>query len=94
MKYIPPPFKSVIIDFSALTYIDASGVSALKIIIKELNSIMLNVCLAGCSSPVYEMLKKCDFFNNQANDFKVFPTVLDAVLYVEELLHTVNVGNV
>lgn len=94
IKYVPPPFKSIIIDFSALSYIDASGALSLKILIKELNNLSVHVCLSGCSCPVYEMLKKCEVLSNQRDDFKVFPTVYDAVTYVEELIKPITVISV
>lgn len=46
---IPNQLKYLIIDLSALSYIDPSGVSALKQIITDFNKLNINVCVAGAS---------------------------------------------
>lgn len=41
--------KCLIIDFSALSYIDPSGVSALKLLIADFNKLCISVFIAGAS---------------------------------------------
>lgn len=41
--------KCLIIDFSALSYIDPSGVSALKLLIADFNKLYITVYIAGAS---------------------------------------------
>lgn len=41
--------KCLVIDFSALSYIDPSGVSALKLLIADFNKLCINVYIAGAS---------------------------------------------
>ncbi|XP_037917492.1 solute carrier family 26 member 6-like isoform X1 [Hermetia illucens] len=87
-------FKCLILDFSALSYIDPSGVSSLKSIINEFHKLSAVVYVAGCSCPVYEVMKKCDLRNSSDGRFKQFPTVHDAVHYAMEVITPISVVNV
>ncbi|XP_021939110.1 solute carrier family 26 member 10 isoform X2 [Zootermopsis nevadensis] len=73
----------IILDFSALSYIDPSGVAALKLLNKVFNKLDITIYLAGISDPVYEKLQKCDLFLDTSNSFKTFPTVHDAVTFAQ-----------
>jgi solute carrier family 26, other len=48
-KYIGPAIKCLIIDFSALSYIDPSGVTSLKLLIKDFNTLGISVFVGGSS---------------------------------------------
>lgn len=48
-QYESMSIKCLIIDFSALSYIDPSGVSALKLLIEDFNKLCINVYIAGAS---------------------------------------------
>lgn len=48
-RYESIHFKCLIIDFSALSYIDPSGVSLLKLLIRDFNKLSINVYIAGAS---------------------------------------------
>lgn len=48
-RYESINLKCLIIDFSALSYIDSSGVSSLKLLINDFNKISINVYIAGAS---------------------------------------------
>ncbi|XP_018335146.1 solute carrier family 26 member 6-like [Agrilus planipennis] len=79
----------LVLDFSALSYIDAAGISTIKQIIQQFSKIDIPVLLAACSGPVYEKMKKCELIEHK-NSIKMFPTVHDAVQYATKIL---NVGN-
>lgn len=64
-KYEPVDVKCLIIDFSALSYIDPSGCTALKMLIRELNNISIVVYIAACSCWF-------DLFGIRANSLQYF----------------------
>nr|CAD7577435.1 unnamed protein product [Timema californicum] len=74
--------RCLILDFSALSYIDPSGVNMLRILGEEFSKIDIPVYVSGSSCPVYENLKRCGLFGEAESQFKIFPTVHDAVMFV------------
>jgi solute carrier family 26, other len=48
-KYLGPGFKCLILDFSALSYIDPSGVYALKVLVKEFTRVLVPIYISGSS---------------------------------------------
>lgn len=54
--------KCLIIDFSALSYIDSSAVSSLKLLIKDFNRLSVDVYIAGASCKKH--LFRSSFFSN------------------------------
>ncbi|CAG5081485.1 Similar to Slc26a5: Prestin (Rattus norvegicus) [Cotesia congregata] len=83
-EVIPEDTKSLqvlIIDFSALIHIDPAGVTTVRGIIEDYIKIGVYVYLAGCSGPVFEMIRKCNSVEKVTNVFMIFPTVNDAVNY-------------
>nr|CAD7432363.1 unnamed protein product [Timema monikensis] len=78
-KYLK--MRCLILDFSALSYIDPSGVNMLRILGEEFNKIDIPVYVSGSSCPVYENLKRCGLFGEGESQFKIFPTVHDAVVF-------------
>lgn len=89
--YTTLDIKCVIIDFSALSYVDPSGCTALKLLISEFNKISINIYIAGCSCPTYEMMKKCGVKELDNGSFKYYPTVHDAVHHAVEELSPISV---
>nr|XP_022906818.1 solute carrier family 26 member 6-like [Onthophagus taurus] len=73
--------QCVILDFSALSYIDPSGASMLNLVCKCFNKVNVPVFIAGCSAPVYETLLKCGLIETKRNMFRIFPTTHDAVQF-------------
>ncbi|KAF2888462.1 hypothetical protein ILUMI_17711 [Ignelater luminosus] len=71
--------KCLIVDFSAVSYIDPSGVSMIKLLGEDFHRIDVPVYVAGCCGPVYEMMKKCNVVNDKKNLIRIFPTIHDAV---------------
>lgn len=68
-------FHYLIIDFSALTYIDTSSISALTVIIKNFADLNIKIAIAGCSSKIYDALIKNEFSFMDL----LYPTIHDAV---------------
>lgn len=64
-KFEPQPnVRCLIIDFSALSYIDPSGCVALKTLIKELNNVSIIVYIASCSCNVAAFILPLFTVNN------------------------------
>lgn len=66
--------KCLIIDFSALSYIDPSGCSALKLLVKELNKVGIIVYIAAASCKLGAHCWFCCCVSSCANDsvFRLF----------------------
>lgn len=80
--------RCIILDFSALTYVDPSGVQFLRQLKSDYNQLNIELYIAGCSGPVYETFKKCDKWEGKQSKFMIYPTVHDAVLYAQaHILH-------
>lgn len=73
--------RCLILDFSALSYVDPSGVSMLKILAEEFKRIDIPIYIGGCSEPVYETMTKCDLLDAHKNLYRIFPNVHDAVQF-------------
>ncbi|XP_074100909.1 LOW QUALITY PROTEIN: prestin [Cotesia typhae] len=83
-EVIPDDTKTLqvlIIDFSALIHMDPAGVATVRGIIQDYIKIGVYVYLAGCSGPVFEMIRKCNSVEKVTTVFMIFPTVNDAVNY-------------
>ncbi|XP_076685631.1 prestin isoform X2 [Andrena cerasifolii] len=71
--------RNLILDFTGLSHIDLAGATTLGNLINEYCDIDIPVYVAGCSGPVYEMMRKCNLFEYKGGLFAVFPTIADAV---------------
>ncbi|XP_033324659.1 prestin isoform X2 [Megalopta genalis] len=76
--------RCVIMDMSALSYIDSSGVFTLHSVIQEFDQIDVQFYLVNCTSPIFETIKKCDLYLHGKLTFKIFATIQDAKLYFEK----------
>lgn len=78
-------FQFLVLDFTALSNIDPSAVSALKGLIREFEELSVKVLVAGPSCPVYETMVRCKLVGSEDQEYcKLFPTVHDAVLWTRE----------
>ena len=68
---------------SALTYIDPTGVKALREIVEEFAQIEIPVYLAACSVSVFDNIQKCDLYEKRKSSFRIFATIHDAVFYTQ-----------
>ncbi|KAM5172020.1 uncharacterized protein ACMZJ9_004864 [Mantella aurantiaca] len=75
---------SLILDFGAVSFIDMSGMKALKGILKEFIKIEVDIYIAAVDSSVMEKLKRSSFFDDDIKTSMFFISVHDAVLYVLE----------
>ncbi|KAK2579316.1 hypothetical protein KPH14_008268 [Odynerus spinipes] len=78
--------RCIIMNMSAVSYIDPTGVNALHAITSEFAEIEIQVYLAACSSPIFEMIKKCEIYVHKEVIFKIFATIEDAVSYSKSAL--------
>lgn len=78
--------KCIVIDLSALSYADPSGIRTLKFLVTEFQKIEIPIYLAGCSGPVFEQIVKCDLYENEKPSFRIFATVHDAVTFTQDKL--------
>lgn len=76
----------LVIDFSALCYIDSSGAEVLKFLVKDFQKLSISVFIAGSSPPSFEMMQKCGVTSIQFNTLKFFPTVHDAVNFALDIM--------
>lgn len=68
-------FNHLVLDFSALTYIDPSSVTMLTNLINDFTKLSVKVTLTGCSCKIYETLIISEFSHMHI----LYPTIHDAV---------------
>ena len=73
----------LIIDCSMFSYIDTSGVKALKSTVQEYESIGIKTLIAGCASHVNKILEK-EVFYAAVPENHVYISIYDAVQHVIE----------
>ncbi|KAJ8712908.1 hypothetical protein PYW08_008212 [Mythimna loreyi] len=86
--------QCVIIDMTALSYVDAPGIKCLVAIKKDLAASHITVLLAGANGPVLEMIERYNSLETDQLQMETFPTVHDAVVcykYLESKKHVVTV---
>nr|XP_033328412.1 solute carrier family 26 member 10-like isoform X1 [Megalopta genalis] len=71
--------RTLILDFTAVSRMDPAAATTLGNLIDEYSDADVFVYVAGCSGPVYEMMRKCNLTECRGGLFAVFPTVADAV---------------
>ncbi|KAH9638908.1 hypothetical protein HF086_004438 [Spodoptera exigua] len=75
----------VIIDVTALSYVDGPGIKSLVAAQKELVANNIAVLLAGANGPVLEMIDRYNSIETDILQMETFPTVHDAVLFYRHL---------
>ena len=74
----------IVIDCSMISYIDTSGVSTLRTIVKDFNSIGITTYLAGVATHVHRMLEiDCTFYEQVAPQH-VYITLHDAIHHAQQ----------
>ncbi|XP_017296573.1 solute carrier family 26 member 3 [Kryptolebias marmoratus] len=71
---------SLILDFSAVSFLDISAMKGLKTALKEFIQIEVDVYIVSCDALVLEQLHACVFFDDQIQTSMFFPTLHDAML--------------
>lgn len=76
-------FHTIILDCSAIPFIDSTGMTTFKMLVREYKEIQVSVLLANCNTAVIDTLKKglCFGSNNEDMSSMLFHTVHSAVLY-------------
>ena len=73
------PVKWIILDCSAITFLDTSGAKLLAHLYSEYSNFKITLALAECRHDIVEKLKKVDLCK-QIVDQSLYPTIQDAVL--------------
>ncbi|XP_034458326.1 sulfate anion transporter 1-like isoform X2 [Hippoglossus hippoglossus] len=76
-------FHTIVLDCSAIPFIDSAGLAAFKGLVKEYKEIGVSLLLASCNTSVIDTLRKGRFFGKDDKDMSssLFHTVHTAVLY-------------
>ncbi|KAG7236845.1 hypothetical protein INR49_000223 [Caranx melampygus] len=73
---------SLILDFSAVSFLDVSAMKGLKMVLKEFIRIEVDVYIVSCDVYLLEKLHMCAFFDNEILTSMFFPSLHDAMLHV------------
>ncbi|KAK9518476.1 hypothetical protein VZT92_023782 [Zoarces viviparus] len=79
----PRSLRSVVIDCSAVLFLDTAGVNALKEVRKDYAELGIKVVLAQCNTSVLDSLERGGYDGGE--DSILFFTIADAVAYVQSL---------
>ena len=76
-------FHTIVLDCSAVPFIDSAGLAAFKGLVKEYKEIGVSLLLASCNTSVIDTLRKGQFFGQDDKDMSssLFHTVHTAVLF-------------
>ncbi|KAK5896172.1 hypothetical protein CgunFtcFv8_009802 [Champsocephalus gunnari] len=75
---------SLILDFSAVSFLDISAMKGLKTALKEFVRVDVHVYIVSCDAYILEKLHSCLFFDEEILTSMFFPTLHDAVLHALE----------
>ncbi|XP_012311337.1 chloride anion exchanger [Aotus nancymaae] len=73
---------SLILDFSAVSFLDVSSMRGLKSILQAFIRIKVDVYIVGTDDDFIEKLTRCEFFDDEVNNSIFFLTIHDAVLHI------------
>ncbi|GAB1294706.1 Solute carrier family 26 member 6 [Apodemus speciosus] len=76
-----PSFHSLVLDLSALSFVDTVCIKSLKNIFRDFREIEVDVYIAACYSPVVTQLEAGHFFDESITKQHVFASVHDAVTF-------------
>ncbi|XP_037706311.1 solute carrier family 26 member 6 isoform X1 [Choloepus didactylus] len=76
-----PHFHSLILDMSALSFVDTVCLKSLKNIFRDFREIEVEVYMAACHSPVVTQLEAGHFFDASITKQHLFASVHDAVIF-------------
>lgn len=76
-------FHAIVVDCSAVPFVDSSGLSVVKGLLKEYKDLGVGVAFAGCNASVVDAMKKAQIFGKGDKDADgvLFHTVHAAVLH-------------
>ncbi|KAG7456243.1 hypothetical protein MATL_G00249690 [Megalops atlanticus] len=73
---------SLVLDFSAVSFLDVVAVKSIKLVIKEFLRVGVNVYIAGCDDEIIRSLEALAFFDEVVTKDLLFLSVHDAVLFI------------
>nr|XP_008109798.1 PREDICTED: chloride anion exchanger [Anolis carolinensis] len=73
---------SLVLDFSAVSFLDVSAMRVLKESLKEFIRIDVDVYIVGAHEGLLDKLERCGFFDDEIQPSMFFVTIHDAVIYV------------
>ncbi|KAL2777536.1 chloride anion exchanger [Daubentonia madagascariensis] len=73
---------SLILDFSAVSFLDISSMRGLKTILQEFIRIQVDVYIVGTDDDFIEKLTRCEFFDDEVQSSIFFLTIHDAILHI------------
>uniref|UniRef100_A0A668A4K1 Solute carrier family 26 member 3 n=1 Tax=Myripristis murdjan TaxID=586833 RepID=A0A668A4K1_9TELE len=84
---------TLILDFSAVSFMDISAIKGLRTALKEYIRIEVDVYIVACDVYILEKLHSTMFFDEEIHTSMFFPTLHDAVLHVQEKRKDCKSGN-
>ncbi|KAI4897763.1 hypothetical protein NFI96_033921 [Prochilodus magdalenae] len=82
---VPPVnIHSLVLDFSAVSFIDMSALKGLKTLLKEFIRVDVEIYIVACDVYVFEKLQNCMFFDDEIKTSMFFPTIHDAMMHIME----------
>ncbi|XP_015706935.1 chloride anion exchanger [Coturnix japonica] len=73
---------SIVLDFSAVSFLDFSAMRVLQKTLKEFVRIDIDIYIAGANEGFLEKLERCAFFDEEIKPSMFFLTIHDAVLHI------------
>ncbi|XP_048801592.1 chloride anion exchanger isoform X1 [Lagopus muta] len=73
---------SIVLDFSAVSFLDFSAMRVLQKTLKEFVRIDIDIYIAGAQEGFLEKLERCAFFDEEIKPSMFFLTIHDAVLHI------------
>ncbi|XP_051534045.1 sulfate anion transporter 1-like [Myxocyprinus asiaticus] len=85
-------FHTIILDCSSISLIDTTGVSTLKMVLKDYKEVGVSVILACCNTTVIDSLRRGSFFGAGDKDMErlSFHTIHSAVCFATGMAQPVN----
>ncbi|XP_076153648.1 chloride anion exchanger-like [Alosa pseudoharengus] len=82
---VPPvPIHSLVLDFAAVSFLDMSAMKSLKAALKEFIRVDVEVYIVSCDVDILDKLYSCKFFDDEIRTSMFFPTLHDAMMYVQK----------
>ncbi|KAM3939053.1 sulfate anion transporter 1-like [Leptodactylus fuscus] len=78
--------ETIVLDCSSISFLDTSGMNALKGLLKDYKEVQINILLACCNTSVIDSLCRGGYFGKQDKDIHkmLFHTIHDAVEFARE----------
>ncbi|XP_043092509.1 pendrin isoform X2 [Puntigrus tetrazona] len=81
---------SLVVDFSAVSFLDVVAAKSLKLVVKEFIRIGVSVYIAGCDGELVRRMEALSFFDEEVTRDILFLSVHDAILFIQLETSTAN----